>query len=87
MYRTMLDKPELFCGETNSSDNSKKDIDDVFIKIREIYSVNELHILYHTLLMANKHPEHFETYMNGINSLMQPKYTAIKKWVNDNIIY
>ena len=87
MFRTMLDKPELFCGETNSSDNSKKDIDDVFIKIREIYCVSELHILYHTLLMATKSPEHYETYMNGINALMAPKYTAIKKWVNDNIIF
>ena len=87
MFRTMLDKPELFCGETNSSDNSKKEIDDVFIKIREIYSTDELNILYHTLLMANKNPEHYETYMNGINALMAPKYTAIKKWVNDNIIF
>ena len=84
MYRTMLEKPDIFCGET---DNSKKDIDEVFIKIREIYSTHDFSVLYHTLLLVDKNPEQYETYMNGINSIMQPKYTLIKKWINDNIVY
>jgi hypothetical protein len=83
----MLDKPQLFCSETNSSDNSKKDIDEVFIKIRDIYSSHDLNILYHMLLLTTKHPEHYETYMNAINAFMQPKHTCIKKWINDNIVY
>ena len=87
MYRTMLDKPELFCNEPNSSENSKKDIDEVFIKIRDIYTPQEYNILYNTLLLAKKNPDHYETYMNGLNSLMEPKYSSIKKWINDNIIY
>jgi hypothetical protein len=87
MFRTMLDKPELFCDEVSSSDNSKKDIDDVFIKIRAIYSTHDLIILYHTLLSTTKHPEHYETYMAGLNAFMQPKYYLIKKWINDNIVY
>lgn len=84
MYRTMLDKPDVFCGDT---DNSKKDIDEVFIKIRYIYSVNDLYILYHTLLLLDKQPENYLSYMTGINAIMQPKYDAIKKWINDNIVY
>jgi len=84
MYRTMLDKPDVFCGDT---DNSKKDIDEVFIKIRYIYSVNDLYILYHTLLLLEKQPENYLSYMTGINAIMQPKYDAIKKWINDNIVY
>jgi hypothetical protein len=84
MYRTMLDKPDVFCVDT---DNSKKDIDEVFIKIRYIYSVNDLYILYHTLLLVEKQPENYVSYMTGINAIMQPKYDAIKKWINDNIVY
>jgi hypothetical protein len=87
MYRTMLDKPELFCNEQNSDEHSKKDIDEVFIKIRHIYSSHDLNVLYHTLLLTEKHPDNYETYMNGINAIMLPKYTAIKKWINDNIVY
>jgi hypothetical protein len=80
----MLENPDVFCGE---ADNSKKEIDEVFIKIRDIYTTNELSILYHTLLLADKTPEHYETYMTGLNAIMQPKYTSIKKWINDNIVY
>ncbi len=84
MYRTMLDKPDVFCSDT---DNSKRDIDEVFIRIRTIYTPNELNVLYHTLLLVDKHPENYETYMIGLNAIMQPKYTSIKKWINDNIVY
>jgi hypothetical protein len=84
MYRTILEKPDVFCGD---SENSKKDIDEVFIKIRDIYTPHELNILYNTLLMVDKTPENYETYMNGLNAIMQPKYVAIKKWINDNIVY
>ena len=87
MYRTMLDKPELFCNEPNSTENSKKDIDEVFIKIREIYVSHDFNVLYHTLLLTEKHPENYDTYMNGINAIMLPKCTTIKKWINDNIVY
>ena len=87
MYRTILEKPELFGNDTSQTDNSKKDLDEVFIKIRDIYSEQELNILYHTLLLAEKTPDHYEAYMNGINAIMTPKYTAIKKWINDNIVY
>lgn len=84
MYRTMLENPTVFCNDT---DNSKKDIDEVFIKIREIYSSDDFSVLYHTLLLVNKSPEHYESYILGINSIMQPKYIMIKKWINDNIVY
>jgi hypothetical protein len=87
MYRTILEKPELFGNDGHPTDNSKKDLDEVFIKIRDIYSTQELNILYHTLLLAEKTPDHYEEYMSGINAIMTPKYTAIKKWINDNIVY
>uniref|UniRef100_A0A6C0ILX4 Uncharacterized protein n=1 Tax=viral metagenome TaxID=1070528 RepID=A0A6C0ILX4_9ZZZZ len=84
MYRTILEKPDVFSAD---SENSKKDIDEVFIKIRHIYTTHELNVLYNTLLLVDKNPEHYETYMTGLNAIMQPKYTAIKKWINDNIVY
>lgn len=87
MYRTIIDKPHMYSNDMNQDDNSKKAIDELFNKIRYIYSVQELNILYHTLLLVEKSPEHYETYMNGINAIMSPRYIDIKKWINDNIIY
>lgn len=135
MYRTMLDKPEIFtqealpseksiCNEkvsnndndkdkdkktdkkkivkdTDNEDsdfntiktseitinNSNKDIDDVFIKIRQIYSKHEFSIIYNNLLLLEKRPDQYEAYIQGINASMTPINLLIKKWVNDNIVY
>jgi hypothetical protein len=72
--------------ETNIN-NSNKDIDDVFIKIRQIYSKHEFSIIYNNLLLLEKRPEHYEAYIQGINASMMPINLLIKKWVNDNIVY
>lgn len=136
MYRTMLDRPEIFTQEalppektiikdTSSSkdtssgrdkdkyklnrdksndddetnteikvssveatiNNSSKDIDDVFIKIRLIYSKHEFSIIYNNLLLLEKRPDQYEAYIQGINASMMPINQLIKKWVNDNIVY
>jgi hypothetical protein len=119
MYRTMLDRPEIFTQEAtvtkhkntvvddndDSDDddsieneikkstietninNSNKDIDDVFIKIRQIYSKHEFSIIYNNLLLLEKRPEQYEAYIQGINASMMPINQLIKKWVNDNIVY
>ena len=88
MYRSILDKPELFYNEIKNEDiNSKKNIDDVFIQIVKIYSPSEYNIIYNTLILLEKKPDQYETYINGINSIMDPTNNSIKKWINDNIVY
>jgi len=123
MYRTMLDRPEIFTQEAllpnhktvihkntvveddddddddtieneikkstveTNINNSNKDIDDVFIKIRQIYSKHEFSIIYNNLLLLEKRPEQYEAYIQGINASMMPINQLIKKWVNDNIVY
>ena len=98
MYRTMLDKPELFAIDKNvpisevrigggGCDNSKNNIDGVFIQIRELYSVQERSVVYNMLILLEKRPEQYECYMNAINSALTPVNYQIKKWINDNIVY
>lgn len=74
-------------AEDTSSDNVKNNIDEVFLKITRIYSQHELNILYNTFSLLNQHPEHYLTYMQGVNALFEPTYKEIRKWINDNIIY
>lgn len=91
LYRTLLDNPDLIIKETTSSvsnnENSKKNIDEVFIKIRELYSHSDRSIICNILLLIEKHPEHYETYIQGMNNCMEPVNIQIKKWINDNIVY
>ena len=44
-------------------------------------------IILNTLTLIEKRPEHYETYISGLNQLMEPINIQIKKWINDNIVY
>jgi hypothetical protein len=62
-------------------------INDVFISIRDLYDSHELIILYQTLKLLEKKPEKYDTYINGINTLLSPVHEQIQKWIVDNIVY
>ena len=88
MYRSILDKPELFNNENkHTDDNATKNIDDVFVQIVKLYSPSEHNIIYNTFLLLEKKPDQYETYITGLNYLMEPINNMIKKWINDNIVY
>jgi hypothetical protein len=84
MYRSILDKPELF---NDKSDENTKNIDDVFVQIVNLYSPSEHNIIYNTFLLLEKRPDQYETYISGLYHLMEPINSMIKKWINDNIVY
>jgi len=91
LYRNLLDKPAIFLdeGELASEDktHSVNNIDDVFISIRKLYDPHEFILLYHTLRLIEKNPEKYETYIQGINTLLSPVHEKIQKWIVDNIVY
>jgi len=72
---------------STTNTNSNKDIDDVFIKIKQLYTKHEFNIIYNNLQLLEKRPEHYEAYTQGINASMLPINILIKKWINDNIVY
>ena len=72
---------------TTEDTNSKKSINDVFIHIRKLYSPHERSLLYHLLTLMEKRHDQFQTYIDAINSAMNPVNNQIKKWINDNIVY
>jgi hypothetical protein len=72
---------------SSSSDITKKNIDDVFIKIRDIYSIYDRNMIFNILTLIEKRPEYYENYILGLNNVMEPINVQIKKWINDNIVY
>ena len=74
-------------NNNNEDVHSKKSINDVFINIRKLYSVNERSILFHLLTLMEKHPDQYQTYIDAINAALMPVNQQIKKWINDNIVY
>ena len=85
--RNDTNKKEQRNEQPSSSDITKKSIDDVFIKIREIYSVYDRNMIFNILTLIEKRPEYYENYILGLNNVMEPINVQIKKWINDNIVY
>ena len=62
-------------------------LDDFFIKITDIYTVEDLKIIYYTLYLMQQNKADYMSYINGLNSILEPKYNIIKKWISDNIVF
>ena len=65
---------------------STGNIDNIFKNIVSIYSNEELNIIYNTLIiLQRKADDDCQTYIDGLNMILQPTYGKIKQWINDNI--
>ena len=74
-------------SSSKANNKTDKNINDVFIKIREIYTNNDRIVIANTLFLLEKRPDFYDTYITGLNAILEPINTQIKKWINDNIVY
>ena len=90
LYRILLDKPIALTEaeeiEVNKIHGSNS-IDDIFLQIRSLYTSAEFIILYQSLLLLEKHPERYDVYIKGINTMLSPVHDQIQKWISDHIVY
>jgi hypothetical protein len=85
---------------TNMNNSSNSSIDTVFCKIIDKYSKRDLIVIYNVLLMLSATTGHdiastgcdgsqedYLHYISGINQLLVPVNTSIKKWIDENIVF
>ena len=82
--------------ENDASDNSDssnklskevKNIDDVFIRITDIYTQEIYNIIYNSLIIMRKDDTGFDIYIDGLNKILEPTNKRIKKWIDENIVF
>ena len=59
----------------------------VFVNITKLYSIQDYNIIYNTLVLLEKNPQNYNEYITGINTILNPINSQIKKWINDNIVF
>ena len=69
------------------SDTPHENLDAVFIKIVDLYSDDDLRILYHSLRLLSKNSSEHESYISGLEKVMQSTNNNIRKWINENIVF
>ena len=86
MYIQLLDRPDSFQAPEVGSDKNVK-IDDVFIKITELYCQDIYSIVLCNLRMIEKDQANYHTYMASINNATYGVNLSLKKWMSDNIMF
>jgi hypothetical protein len=82
-------------GNSNGSSNgSNSSIDAVFCKIVDKYSKRDLIVIHNVLLMlgngqdaSESSQEDYLHYINGVNQILFPVNSSIKKWIDENIVF
>jgi hypothetical protein len=64
-----------------------KNIDDVFIRITDIYTQEIYNIIYNTLNIMLKNDTGFDIYIDGLNKILEPTNSRIKKWIDEHIVF
>ena len=84
IYKALLDNPDKI---PISEEKDKKDIEDVFVNITNLYEKQHYVIIYNTLMLLLENEESYLDYINGLNQLLSPITCKISKWVNDNVVF
>jgi hypothetical protein len=66
---------------------STKKIDDVFIRITDMYSQEIYYIIYNTLILMEQNDTAYQTLIEGLNKILEPTNIKIKKWIDENIVF
>lgn len=72
-------------------DTNTTNIDAVFGRIVEKYNSQIYTIIYNVLLQLHKNNDDsggdYMHYINGLNQILQPVNSSIKKWIDENIVF
>ena len=73
----------------HKNDNSQdvRNIDDVFIRITDIYTQEMYNIMYNTLILIKNNEQMCNSYMDGLNKMLEPTNNRIKKWIDEHIVF
>jgi hypothetical protein len=71
----------------DASSPEVKNIDDVFIRITDIYTQEVYNIIYNTLNIMIKNDSSFDIYIDGLNKILEPTNSRIKKWIDEHIVF
>jgi hypothetical protein len=70
-----------------SSASSEIDMDDIFIKISDLYNDEMFKIIYNIFIAMKSDETNYNDYANGLNAILHPINIKIKKWIDENIVF
>jgi hypothetical protein len=84
MKPILNDDDEPKSSEMSTSNNT---VDDIFSSIVDVYTPELLNITYNTLLLMRDNESNYAAYADGLNKILEPTCTQLKKWIDEHIVY
>jgi len=78
---------EMISISSTVSTSPEIDMDDIFIKISDLYSGEIFKIIYNTFIEIERDDTNLMDYANGLNMILHPVNVRIKKWIDENIVF
>lgn len=89
-HQAQIQSPQL-SPQPAPVDTNTTNIDAVFGRIVEKYNSQIYTIIYNVLLQLHKNNDDsggdYMHYINGMNQILQPVNSSIKKWIDENIVF
>ena len=73
--------------EQQAETEAEANMDEVFIKIREIYNESHFKAVHNVLTLSANDVKNYEAYLHSLNFLLQPVTGGIRQWINDNLVF
>ena len=73
--------------DDDEATNANNTVDDIFIKIVDIYTPEMQHIIYNTLVLMQNNESNYQAYAEGLNRMLEPTCVILKKWIDEHIVY
>ena len=67
--------------------SSEIEMDDIFIKISDLYNDEMFKIIYNIFIAMKSDETNYIDYANGLNAILHPINIKIKKWIDENIVF
>jgi hypothetical protein len=67
--------------------SSEIEMDDIFIKISDLYNDEMFKIIYNIFIAMKIDETNYIDYANGLNAILRPINIKIKKWIDENIVF
>ena len=73
--------------KSSEMSNSNNTVDDIFGSIVDVYTPELLNIAFHALLLMRDNESNYAAYADGLNKILEPTCTQVKKWIDEHIVY
>lgn len=84
IYKALLDTSDRVKFE---DDREKQSIDNIFVNIKSLYSMEQLQMIFNTLIQMRNDPDNYLDYLNGLNAVMAPVTRGISGWIHNNVVF